>query len=257
MNWGADPDARFQKRAMEIRGVERLFQRLSYSFREPSLASLALTHKSFANENPREAPQHNERLEFLGDAVLDFVISDLLMARYPQLPEGDLSKRRAGLVSESALAQTARELELGCYLRMGRGESLSGGQDKDSILADALEALLAAVYLDSANTVGLKDIQRVVHDLFQERLEDAGRPSRLEDFKTELQELVQSQFKDTVRYVIVQEQGPDHEKQFEAAVYFRDQELGRGSGRSKKHAEQNAARLALRGRKAPLHGLSK
>jgi ribonuclease III len=242
---------------MEQRGIERLYERLGYAFRDADLVRLALTHTSYSNENPRQAPQHNERLEFLGDAVLDFVVSDLLMTRYPSLPEGDLSKIRAGLVSEPALAALARELELGPFLRMGRGEEQSGGRDKDSILSNALEALLAAVYLDSAPAAGIQAIQQVVQALFAQRLESTGDPRQLEDFKTELQELVQSRYKDTVRYVIVHEAGPDHDKHFEAAVFFRDRELGRGSGRSKKQAEQDAARGALQGMKPALQELSK
>jgi len=237
-------------KAMEQRSIEQLYERLGYDFRDAALLQLALTHTSFSNENPRLAPQHNERLEFLGDAVLDFVVSDLLMARYPALPEGDLSKMRAGLVSEAGLAVIARELELGTFLRMGRGEEQSGGRDKDSILSNALEAVLAAVYLDSAPDMGIVPIQQVVRELFEHRLEEAGQPRQLEDFKTELQELVQSRFKDTVRYVIIREAGPDHDKHFEAAVLFQDRELGRGSGRSKKQAEQDAARLALEGMKS-------
>jgi ribonuclease-3 len=237
--------------------MERLYERLGYTFRDPARVLLALTHTSYSNENPRAAPQHNERLEFLGDAVLDFVISDLLMERFPELPEGDLSKMRAALVSEGALASIARELELGGYLRMGRGEEQSGGRAKDSILSNALEALLAAIYLDGGGADGLAAIQGVVHGLFAPRLGDSGLPRPLEDFKTELQERVQSRYKDTVRYVIIQEAGPDHNKQFEAAVLFRNRELGRGAGRSKKQAEQNAARLALRQLAAEPEGLSK
>ena len=152
---------------------------------------------------------------------------------------------RAGLVSETALAAIARELELGTHLLMGRGEEQSGGRDKDSILSDALEALIAALYLDSSPHGGVVEVQRRVRALFEPRLEDAGQPSRLQDFKTDLQELVQSRYKDTVYYRIIQEAGPDHDKQFEAAVVFRDRELGRGAGRSKKQAEQDAARQAL------------
>lgn len=240
---------------MEQQGAAQLFERLGYAFTDPALAELALTHTSYSNENPHKAPQHNERLEFLGDAVLDFVVSDLLMARYPALPEGDLSKMRAGLVSENALAEIARHLELGPHLRMGRGEEQSGGREKDSILANALEALVAAVYLDSAPRRGIAAVQEVLRSLFEPRLEEAGQPRRLADFKTELQELVQSRYRDTVHYVITQESGPDHEKQFEAAVMFRERELGRGSGRSKKQAEQKAARLALERMRQPEAGL--
>jgi ribonuclease-3 len=230
---------------MEHPQVTALFQRLNYAFRDLSLALLALTHRSFCNEHPELAPEHNERLEFLGDAVLDFIVSELLMERFPALPEGDLSKLRATLVSETALAHLARELELGECLRVGRGELLTGGRERDSILSDALEALFAAIYLDSAPWEGIAAIRRVVRGLFAPRLEDdAHRPGE-GDFKTALQELVQSRHKDTVRYEIVQEEGPDHEKQFEAAVFFQQRELGRGFGRSKKQAEQQAARLAL------------
>lgn len=230
---------------MEQRERQDLYARLEYAFRDASLAQLALTHTSYSNENPHKAPQHNERLEFLGDAVLDFVVSELLMTRYPKRPEGDLSKMRAALVSESALAAVARELELGRFLRMGRGEEQSGGRDKDSILSDALEAVVAAVYLDSAPDAGIAGVQQWLRGIFEHRLEQAGRPPKLADFKTELQELVQRRYKDTVRYVVTHEAGPDHEREFEVAVLFRDRELGRGAGRSKKQAEQDAARLAL------------
>jgi ribonuclease-3 len=226
--------------------TEELLARLGYSFADPTLLALALTHKSYANENPQTAPQHNERLEFLGDAVLDFVISDLLMGAHPDLAEGDLSKVRAGLVSESSLAPIARSLRLGDFLRMGRGEETSGGREKDSILSDALEALLAAVYLDSRKRLGVEAVHAVVAGLFGDRLNPEGAIARLSDFKTELQEVVQKRFRETVRYAITQEEGPDHEKWFQAAVYFRERELGRGSGRSKKQAEQSAAQLALR-----------
>ena len=230
---------------MRTKELEALFQRAGYRFRDGSLAAQALTHKSYSNENPRQAPEHNERMEFLGDAVLDFVISDLLMSGYPELSEGHLSKMRAGLVSEPALASVARDLGLGAHLRMGRGEAHSGGQDKDSILSDALEALFAAIYLDSAPTDGVATIRQVVGRLFGERLRKAGGQRQLADFKTELQERVQKHYKETVRYSITRERGPDHEKQFDAAVSLQNRELGRGSGRTKKQAEQEAARRAL------------
>lgn len=230
---------------MEQRELQALNAQLGYAFRDPSLAKIALTHTSYSNENPRKAPQHNERLEFLGDAVLDFVVSELLMTRFPRLSEGDLSKMRAALVSEPALAAIARELELGRFLRMGRGEEQSGGRSKDSILSDALEAVVAAIYLDSAPEAGVGEVRQWLLGLLEPRLEQAGRPPRLADFKTELQELVQRRYKDTVRYVITQESGPDHDREFQVAVLFRDRELGRGLGRSKKQAEQDAARLAL------------
>ncbi len=236
---------------MDVPGASALCRRMGYAFNDAVLLTLALTHKSYSNENPATAPEHNERLEFLGDAVLDFVISDLLMALYPLLPEGELSKTRAGLVSEPALAQIARELQLGSCLRMGRGERISGGNDKDSILSDGLEALIAAVYLDGKGGAGgdtnggIAAARRLIEGLYAGRLKSAGQPLRLVDHKTELQELVQKRHKDTVRYTILEEAGPDHAKEFEAAVVFRGQELARGRGRSKKQAEQEAAQAAL------------
>lgn len=229
----------------EDAGVARLQQRLGYTFADPALLRQALTHRSHANENPDDTGGHNERLEFLGDTVLDFVVSDELMARHPDRPEGELSKFRASLVSEPALAEIARDLSLGEALRMGRGEELSGGRHKDSLLSDALEALLAAVYLDSRHRDGMAAVRRTVLALFAGRLDQPSRVPSLRDFKTALQEAVHRRYKDTVSYGIVRESGADHEKVFEVAVRFRGSELGRGTGRSKKQAEQAAARVAL------------
>jgi ribonuclease-3 len=232
---------------MEREREQRLFERMGYTFADPELFQLSLTHKSFANENAQTTRGHNERLEFLGDAVLDFVVSDLLVARYPALSEGELSKLRASLVTESSLAEIAREIELGELLRIGRGEDQSGGRKKSSILSDALEALLAGVYLDSKERGGMAAVYGVIERLIAPRLEAAAGDGASLDFKTELQELVQKLFRETVRYRILQESGPDHEKTFEAAVIFKDQEHGRGRGRSKKQAEQAAAKTALAG----------
>jgi len=177
--------------------------------------------------------------------VLDLVISDALVTRFPDLAEGELSKLRASLVTESSLAEIARELELGALLRMGKGEDQSGGRRKDSILADALEALLAAVYLDSRGVCGLAQAQAVILALYAGRLEQAGGAAPFFDFKTELQEWVQKTYRESVQYRIVRAEGPDHDKTFEAAVLFHNREFGRGQGRSKKQAEQAAAREAL------------
>ncbi|MBI3992118.1 MAG: ribonuclease III [Candidatus Lambdaproteobacteria bacterium] len=228
---------------MDSTGVDALARKIAYRFADPALLHLALTHKSFANESADAGAQHNERLEFLGDAVLDFVISDLLMTRHATLSEGDLSKLRANLVNERGLAEIARELELGTHLRLGRGETASGGRDKDSILSDALEALFAAIYLDSKAAQGTAEIRRVIDALFGERIARGG--PREVDYKTELQEWVQRAYKDNVAYRITSEAGPDHEKKFEVAVLFQNRECGRGVGRSKKIAEQAAAREAL------------
>jgi ribonuclease-3 len=233
---------------------ERLAARLGYRFRDPRLLLLALTHKSYANENPLDAPADNERLEFLGDAVLDLLVSDLLYARYPELAEGSLSKLRASLVAETSLAPLARELDLGAELRMGRGEDASGGRAKASLLSDAFEAVVAAVYLDSRADRGLAAIHEVIERLIAPRLERAADSAAVFDFKTELQEWAQKRYKEPVVYRIVAEGGPDHEKTFAAAALLRERELGRGSGRSKKQAEQAAARAALAGLKDPEPG---
>lgn len=231
---------------MDAPNVSGLCQRLDYTFQDNNLLLQALTHTSYSNEHPTQSGGHNERLEFLGDAVLDFIISDHLMRRHPDLPEGDLTRMRASLVSESALAGIARQIELGRFLRMGKGERRSGGEGKDSLLSDGLEALIAAIYLDSSPQAGLVEIQRVVLTLFGKALDITLGPETLEDHKTTLQEWVQGAHQDTVHYTIVRENGPDHDKTFLAAVFFQEIELGRGEGRSKKAAEQEAARLALK-----------
>ncbi|MCZ6558975.1 MAG: ribonuclease III [SAR324 cluster bacterium] len=230
---------------MEITGEARLFERLNYRFSDPSLFRQSVAHKSFTNENPTLIKGDNERLEFLGDAVLDLVISELLMSRYPHLSEGELSKIRAHLVNEAGLAEIARELNLGECLLIGKGEAKSGGPRKNSILADALEALFAAIYLDSRDAQGTNAVCKVIDTLFSERMAVAEQTLLFTDYKTELQELVQRRYKETVNYAIIREVGPDHEKQFEAVVSFRDREFGRGTGGSKKQAEQAAAKEAL------------
>lgn len=226
-------------------GHTTLLERLGYRFHDAAWLDLAMTHKSYSNENPDSAPQHNERLEFLGDAVLDFVISDMLMAHYPDMPEGDLSKLRARLVSEQALAEVARRLALGDALRLGRGETASGGAEKPSILADGVEALFAAIYLDSRGDHGMAEISRVIGALFQDAIQTTPGGAVRRDNKTALQELVQKVFRSNVTYRLVHEEGPDHEKHFEVAVQVQEREYGRGRGRSKKEAEQQAAQQAL------------
>ncbi len=225
--------------------TENLFKKIKYTFKDPSLFQLSITHKSFSNENPGKAKGDNERLEFLGDAVLDFVISDLIMEKFTTLSEGDMSKIRASLVSESCLADIARELDLGASLFMGKGEEMSGGREKNSILSDSLEALFAAIFLDSKSSKGIGEIQRVIREIFLERIEEAENSLGTTDFKTELQELVQKRYKDIVSYRITRETGPDHDKTFETAVVFRNQEYARGMGHTKKQAEQEAARKML------------
>jgi ribonuclease-3 len=217
-----------------------LEQRLDYCFTARELLRTALTHKSFVNENPTLGREDNERLEFLGDAVLDLAVGHLLMERFPVRSEGELSKRRAAIVNEQGLSDVAGALGLGEWLFLGRGEEQTGGRRKASLLADACEAVVAAVYLDG----GFDAAFRVIRRLFQDRLGAADKPGG-EDYKTQLQEVVQAELRQVPRYLVVAEHGPDHEKTFIVAVQIGGQEVARGSGRSKKEAEQRAAQLAL------------
>lgn len=217
---------------------------LGYRFREPALLEQALTHRSLVNEIG-SGTLDNERMELLGDAILDFAVTELLMERHMDRSEGELSKLRATLVSEPNLAEMARELGLGEHLRLGRGEELSGGRDKPSILSDTFEALIAAVYLDSKAERGVAEVAAMVRRLFWPRIEAERAAPKTADYKTELQELAQKRFKERVTYRVIHEEGPDHEKQYEVAVFLQNQELGRGRGRSKKESEQAAARNAL------------
>jgi ribonuclease-3 len=213
-------------------GLERA---LGYRFHRLELLNQALTHKSYVHEQ-REPAQHNERLEFLGDAVLGLVISDHCYGRFSELAEGELSKLRASLVNESNLAKIARRLDLGAYLLVGRGEELTGGRAKTSLLADTFEALLAAIYLDSS----LADAYRVVMRCFEDDLNallDEGH----KDYKSELQEYTQEKFGCVPTYIVSRERGPDHEKVFEVELAVRGQLQGFGAGKSKKEAEQAAA----------------
>jgi len=217
-----------------------LQQRLGYSFTSVDLLRKALTHKSFANEQLREPAACNERQEFLGDAVLDLVMADFLYRHYPQLPEGELSRIRAELVSATALAQVARSLKLGSCLLLGRGERRSGGQDKDNLLANALEAVFGAIFLDA----GWQAVRKVLVLLFEQAaIEVAGRKSQ--DYKTRLQELAQAQFGHAPTYNLREVSGPDHQRQYTVAVLCDDQVLGEGVGSSKKAAQQQAACVAL------------
>lgn len=221
--------------------VPALEARLRVPLPDATLALAALTHKSFVNEHRGEALSDNERLEFLGDAVIDLAVSHRLMERFPGAREGELSKIRAAVVDEAGLARIARELDLGALLRLGRGEELTGGRQKSSLLADALEAVIAAVYLGGGLTPVLTIVDRFLGEAFaQARLGTLDR-----DYKTQFQELAQSRMRLTPRYRVVAEHGPDHSKTFEVELELRGEVVGRGSGRSKKDAEQAAAKIAL------------
>ena len=206
-------------------------------FKQAALREAALTHRSFAFE--QSVPTTNERLEFLGDAVLGLVVTDLVYRAFPERSEGELAKLRAAMVNMTTLAEVARELGLGETILLGKGEEQSGGRDKASILADALEAVLGAIYLDQ----GLKPAAALIERLFWPRIAAYVRGEGERDYKTILQELAAQDLGRMPEYRVV-ERGPDHEKEFTATVYVAGRELGRGTGRSKKEAEQRAAREA-------------
>jgi len=218
-----------------------LKEKLAFCWHDEGLLRLALTHGSFTYENRLPEIEDNQRLEFLGDAVLELIVSTYLYGTFPKHSEGDLTRLRAALVCEPSLVKVAGALNLGNCLLMGRGEERSGGRERPSILADAVEALLGAVYLDQ----GLERAAKFILPYLELVLNDvlAGRLTR--DYKTELQEILQQKAPDPINYVIVSEKGPDHDKTFTAAAVYLGREIGRGVGRSKKEAEQEAARLAL------------
>ena len=212
---------------------EDLQQVLHYTFKNPALLRIALTHTSFANES-KVPTTHNERLEFLGDSVLSVVVADHLVHQSKR-PEGELSRMRASLVSEEALFQFAEEIHLGEYLRLGHGEELGGGRTRPSVVSDAFEAVIAALYLDGGFEVARNFIMPFITE---------GKTAE-DDYKTRLQEVVQQDPDAALRYEVVGETGPDHDKKFTVSVWRNGTHLADGIGRSKKAAEQNAAKKAL------------
>ena len=211
---------------------------LGYQFRDVKLLEQALTHTSYANENRAGRISHNERLEFLGDSILGFVVADYLYRNFPSHLEGDLTRMRAELVCERSLAVMAKELNLGPELRLGHGEERSGGRERASILSDACEAIMAAAYLDG----GFEAARGIVYRHILDRVAEASHSC---DFKTILQELVQREKGQSLAYRLVDESGPDHDKTFAVEVLRNGEAVGRGTGRSKKLAEQAAAREAI------------
>ncbi len=218
--------------------VDELMDDIGYEFYDLGYLREALTHASYRNEH--KAVADNERLEFLGDSVLGAVMAHLLSDLYPAAHEGHLTRYKAVLVSEQGLVETARRVHLGRYLLLGRGEVLSGGRDKASVLANAMEALIAAIYLDG----GFEAAFSVIEQLYQERTREVGRTERRVDFKTKLQERVQSRLQQLPNYEIVGWSGPDHNREYQARVSVGDSVSAVGHGRSKKEAEQAAARAA-------------
>ena len=220
--------------------METLEKKLGYTFQDRSLLENALTHSSCANES-RGRLQSNVRLEFLGDSILGMVVADHLYRNHPDLPEGDLTRTRAALVCEESLVVVAEELGLGEYLHLGRGEEAGGGRQRTSILADATEAVFAAVYLDGGISAASALIHRVLLDVEREEVVEERR----RDYKTQLQERVQRQAGQELTYCMVGEEGPDHAKTFITEVRLNGAAIGRGSGHSKKESEQMAAKAAL------------
>ncbi len=217
--------------------MESLEKKLGYRFRNRELLGEALNHSSYANEH-RGGLGSNERLEFLGDSVLGFVSAEYLFREHPDLPEGDLTRMRASLVCEQSLYEVARELELGSYLKLGRGEEAGGGRERQSILADATEAVFAAVYLDG----GIQPVRELIVRVL---LSQAPAAEERRDYKTTLQEVVQRRSGQVLTYHMLSQSGPDHNKKFLFEVRLNDESVGCGEGHSKKEAEQAAARDAL------------
>ncbi|MBQ6469449.1 MAG: ribonuclease III [Lachnospiraceae bacterium] len=222
----------------EIPGPEKLEEIIGYHFRSPSILTQALTHTSYANEHRAEGAAHNERIEFLGDAVLEICSSEYLYRTYPEKPEGELTRMRASMVCEPTLALCAKEFGLPAFLRLGRGEELGGGRERDSIVSDALEALIGAIYLDGGFEAARAFVSaRILNDIENKRL--------FVDSKTLLQEYAQGRG-ESVAYRLEGEEGPDHDKRYYVTVSIGGECAARGCGHSKKAAEQQAAYQALR-----------
>lgn len=218
--------------------LHELEKKTGHTFQEKRYIEIAVTHSSYANERGKGAV-NNERQEFLGDAVLSIIVSDYLFKKY-RLAEGDLTKLRASLVCEKSLCDFARQIDLGSYLRLGKGEEMTGGAQRPSILADAFEALIAAVYLDGGTEAAAQFVLPFVESQLEHEQSGVFR-----DYKTLLQEIVQKNPEESVTYVLADESGPDHDKRFEVEVHLNSNVIGRGVGRSKKAAEQLAAKEAL------------
>lgn len=218
--------------------LRELEERIGYRFRDASLLERALRHSSYTNEKRIPKEECNERLEFLGDAVLELVSSEFLFREYPKVSEGELTKTRASMVCEPSLAFCARDIELGKYLLLGKGEEATGGRQRESVTSDAMEALIGAIYLDS----GFTNAKEFIHHFILTDLEDK---KLFYDSKTILQEIVQANMTGNVSYELIDEQGPDHNKIFEVEARIGGKAWGRGKGSSKKSAEQQAAYEAI------------
>lgn len=219
--------------------MNSLEKNLNYKFKNIELLKNALIHSSYANEN-RGNIHSNERLEFLGDSVLSIIVSEHIYNRFPNMPEGELTRLRASLVCEKSLCAFSRELGIGDYLKLGKGEDKNGGRERDSILADAFEAVLAAIYLDGGMEAAKKHIMNNVLNDIKHHDDDTFK-----DYKTTLQEIIQRNPEESVTYILIDESGPDHDKRFTVEVHLNSNVIGTGTGKNKKQAEQMAAKQAL------------
>lgn len=226
-----------------IYNISKFEDTIKYTFDNKSYILEALTHSSYSNENKNY--KFNERLEFLGDSVLSIVISDYLFKKEKNLPEGELTKLRANIVCEESLSEVAGQIHLGEYLLLGKGEEATGGRERISILADALEAVIAAIYLDG----GLEEASKFIFKYMEEIIDDSVEGKIFRDYKTYLQEVLQSKGEHHIWYKLIEEKGPDHNKRFVMEVGINDEVLGVGEGKSKKDAEQVAAKSALKSQK--------
>jgi len=217
------------------KNIKTLEEKLGYEFRDKKLIIEALTHKSY------KQPYDNERLEFLGDAVLDLVVGEYLFRKFRTSDEGKLSKIRASLVNETGFDKLARALNLGDYILLSNAEDNNGGREKSSLLSNAFESIMGAIYLEA----GLQEVQRIAIDLIEKNHEEISLDSLFRDFKTTLQELTQARFGITPEYRVLASRGPDHQKEFEVGVFIEDKEYARANGKSKKIAQQEAARVAV------------
>jgi ribonuclease-3 len=222
--------------------LEKFQEIIGMKFKDIRLLDAALTHSSYANQYSLSYNHHNERLEFLGDSVLSIIVSEYLYKKYKTKPEGKLTKIRASIVCEGSLAETARKICIDQYIRIGKGEELSGGRHKDSMLADACEAVIASIYMDQ----GYDGAKEFILCFMQDIIEESGREKNNHDYKTALQEKVQKLMLGDIKYEVIGDWGPDHEKTFQIQVSVNGKTLGSGEGKSKKEAQQSAAREALK-----------
>lgn len=227
------------KRKNQLKEFEKI---IGIHFDNIELLDYALTHSSYANQFNMSYNHHNERLEFLGDSILSLVVSEYLYKKYKNKHEGKLTRIRASVVCETSLAEVARRIKINEYIRIGKGEELTGGRDKDSLLADACEAVIASIYLDK----GYEEVKKFVLNNLKDKIESTIKGINFNDYKSKLQEYVQRIMTSTIKYNVSNEWGPDHDKTFEVNLYLDNNCYGTGIGKSKKEAEQNAAKEALK-----------